>query len=494
LNWRLSQLIVTLVGVQLFVEIIFACLLVYSVNQAELILAQQEHAKQIISSCQEYASVVYECGMAFELYRQSLPNGRGYITTKRISAIDENIFALKEELKGDSAQLARVDRLEHLSQLSKKLLQQAQSVVDRDPIRYLPMEAVFVQRFLAVTSQTLPCLFEISENAKLSLKDIDQNKLSSWQSLRIVVLAGLVINALFSCLVIWLVLTKLSKRLAVLVTNTELLAVDKPLNPELGGKDELSMIDKSFHKMAVTMHDAAQKERDVEEMKRQFVAMVSHELRTPLTSINGLLYLLAKGNWNAAEPIKDRAGKSGKELTRVISLVEDLLSIEQLESGNMQLVPDLVTIEAIFDSAVTSVATVAEQRHVQVKVEPCSLSIEADPRRIIQVVINLLSNAIKFSPENGVVWLSCHEENGFAVLSVKDEGRGIPADKLESIFDRFHQVEIGDAQQKGGIGLGLSICRGIVEAHGGTISVESAVGKGSTFCVRLPMTFTAVGS
>ena len=117
---------------------------------------------------------------------------------------------------------------------------------------------------------------------------------------------------------------------------------------------------------------------------------------------------------------------------------------------------------------------------------PLSAAIRVDPGRIVQALVNLLGNAIKFSPRGGHIEFAAERNGSNVVFSVKDEGRGIPRDKLETIFERFQQVDASDAREKGGTGLGLAICRSIVQQHGGRVWAESEPGAGSTFYVQLP--------
>lgn len=127
-----------------------------------------------------------------------------------------------------------------------------------------------------------------------------------------------------------------------------------------------------------------------------------------------------------------------------------------------------------------------EKAGVAFSIAPFPARVSADPFRILQALNNLLNNAIKFSPERSTVWLTAAHQGNEILIQVKDQGRGIPLDKLEAIFERFQQVDASDAREKGGSGLGLPICRGIVQQHGGRIWVESTLGKGSTFFLALP--------
>jgi signal transduction histidine kinase len=141
-----------------------------------------------------------------------------------------------------------------------------------------------------------------------------------------------------------------------------------------------------------------------------------------------------------------------------------------------------------------SIRPIAEEAGVRLEMDAVTISASVDPVRISQVLTNLVGNAIKFSPMGGCVAVSVSAADGRALISIRDEGRGIPAEQIESVFDRFHQVDRSDARQRGGTGLGLAISRQIVMQHGGRIWAESAVGTGSTFFVALPLEIAAIAA
>ncbi len=227
--------------------------------------------------------------------------------------------------------------------------------------------------------------------------------------------------------------------------------------------------------------------RQIERLKRDLIAMVSHDLRTPLMSMLISLAMITEGR---AGPISDRAKEllqsceTGVE--RLIALVKSLLDAEKIKSGKMNLDRRQLPLSVIVDSAVDAVAAFASQHEVNIELQTKDMEITADGERIVQVVINLLSNAVKFSPTGGSVKIANVDTAQYVEIRVIDQGRGVPADYKDIIFERFQQVSTTDATEKGGTGLGLPICKAIIEEHGGTIGVESEEGKGSTFWFRLP--------
>ncbi|NJO43411.1 MAG: GHKL domain-containing protein [Cyanobacteria bacterium CRU_2_1] len=171
---------------------------------------------------------------------------------------------------------------------------------------------------------------------------------------------------------------------------------------------------------------------------------------------------------------------------RLVRLVNDILDLERLDSGRVPLVMEVCGAEDLMQKAVGGVQSIADQAVVMLSVIPTDAQVWAAPDSIIQTLTNLLGNAIKFSPPHTVITLAAQPQSDWILFQVKDQGRGIPADKLETIFGRFQQVDVSDSRQKGGTGLGLAICQSIIQQHGGNIWVESTLGEGSTFCFTLP--------
>jgi PAS domain S-box-containing protein len=227
--------------------------------------------------------------------------------------------------------------------------------------------------------------------------------------------------------------------------------------------------------------------REIDRLKSELVSVVSHELRTPLTSIRGALGLLA-GGLLRSQPEK---GKRMLEIAisntdRLVRLINDILDLERMESGKMNMEKRPCIATDMMTEAADNVRELAEKAGVTLSVSPYPSRIWVDPDRLIQAFVNLLSNAIKFSARGGTVWLSATPQANQILFQVKDQGRGIPQEKLESIFERFQQVDASDRREKGGTGLGLPITRSIVQQHGGRICVKSTLGQGTTFSFTLP--------
>jgi PAS domain S-box-containing protein len=225
----------------------------------------------------------------------------------------------------------------------------------------------------------------------------------------------------------------------------------------------------------------------LEAIKDQLIANVSHELRTPLTAISASLGLLRSGRLDAyPERTAAMVDLASRNAERLIRLVNDSLDVERMARAALSLERVSYPLRALLSEAVDTVRSLAERAGIFVVVTAPDLEWSLDPGHLHRVLVNLLGNALKFSEPDGTVWISAEMRGGELEISVRDRGRGIPAEKLEAIFGRFEQVQTSDAREKGGSGLGLAICRGLVELHGGRIWAESAPGSGSTFRVVLP--------
>lgn len=230
---------------------------------------------------------------------------------------------------------------------------------------------------------------------------------------------------------------------------------------------------------------------DITERKRlenEFISLVSHELRTPMTSTIGALDLLNSGQLGT---LSDR-GKQILQVAirnseRLIRLVNDILDLERMKSGKIVIEPAECNLKPLLVQATQTMQAMATKVEVELVLEPCDVVLSLDSDRLLQTLTNLLSNGIKFTQAGGKVKLKAIVKNNICQILVQDTGRGIPEDKLESIFERFQQVDASDSRSKGGIGLGLAICRHIVEGHNGKIWVESVLGKGSAFYIELPV-------
>jgi PAS domain S-box-containing protein len=238
------------------------------------------------------------------------------------------------------------------------------------------------------------------------------------------------------------------------------------------------------------IHDDSER-KQAERMKQEVVAMITHDLRTPVATLRNVLEMLSADMFGKL----DERGKgmlkvADTSTAQMLSLINDLLDIEKIKAGMLELNLADVDLDAVLDSTCNALSPAALERQITVEVRRASVQVIADEERLARVITNLVANALKFSPPKTTISVFADKQDGFAKISVQDEGRGIPEQLLPSIFDRFTQVKSSDARLKGGSGLGLSICKALVELHGGTISATSIKNQGSTFSFTVPLVKT----
>jgi len=227
--------------------------------------------------------------------------------------------------------------------------------------------------------------------------------------------------------------------------------------------------------------------KTVERLRKEVMQMVSHDLRTPLATVGNVLSILEDGRaGDLSEKGKQLVAIAQRNVERLVSLVNDLLEVEKMRAGGLTLDLDVVPLSYLFEEAMQSVSGWAQEHQVLIEAFPTNLKVFCDELRLVQVLVNLLANAVKFSSPGSRVQLSATETREYIEISVRDEGRGIPQNQLELIFERFTQVRLEDENEKNGTGLGLAICKAIVERHDGNIKAESTEGVGSVFTVQIP--------
>jgi PAS domain S-box-containing protein len=228
-------------------------------------------------------------------------------------------------------------------------------------------------------------------------------------------------------------------------------------------------------------------EKQLERVKQEFFSMVSHDLRTPITSVRAFMTHLESGGLYGTLSEKGQKQLRGVEenLDRMIRLTTDLLDLDKLEAGQMQIEQDTLSVKDLLNNSVDSLRQIAEQKRVSLVVQETDLEAYGDIHRLTQVLVNLLANAIKFSPEDSTVEINAVTMRHQIEIQVVDHGRGIPPAMQEIIFERYKQVEASDSKVKKGSGLGLAIAKAFVDAHNGQIGVSSEEGKGTKFWFRI---------
>lgn len=241
--------------------------------------------------------------------------------------------------------------------------------------------------------------------------------------------------------------------------------------------------------LAETFNYMAAKLREVDKMKNDFYAVMSHELRTPLTSIKEGSKILMDGIiGDLSDKQKMILDIISKESKRLIEMVNNILDLSKLEAGMVRFNFTEVELDSLIKRVIYELTPLAESKHIKIETDfSGSDIINVDPERMMHVMRNLIGNAIKFTPENGTITIKTERVDNNVIVSIKDTGAGIPREYIDRIFDKFTQVNSSKYQHMKGTGIGLSIVKHIIHAHGGTVWVESREGQGSTFYVSLPL-------
>ncbi|WP_412768162.1 cell wall metabolism sensor histidine kinase WalK [Weissella cibaria] len=244
--------------------------------------------------------------------------------------------------------------------------------------------------------------------------------------------------------------------------------------------------------LVIVLHDVTEQQR-IELERRQFVSNVSHELRTPLTSVKSYVDALQEGAIDDPEVARNFLAVAQDETTRMIHMINDLLELSRMDSGTMKIETEYVNVGELFnyilnrfDMIIANDDKPEKYYTIKREIPKVQIWVELDTSKFTQVIDNIMNNAIKYSPDGGVVTARMIDNQKEVVLSITDQGLGIPKKDLGHIFDRFFRVDKARSRAQGGTGLGLAISKEIIERFGGRIWVESAEGQGSTFSISLP--------
>lgn len=486
LNLKLAHKALILIAIPLVCELLLVYQLSSMLREAELETRREQHAKEIVVCGSSLVSCLL--GAAKALASLAFTSDKKKSLDRYHQAVDAvpDLFKrLKALTAGTDIDMRELDKLEDVSNRIMAITDDAVLAAQNGSAREGLHRLTQLKPLLQECEQQIEV---VSRQARRVEEESPKIQALARHRMQMVLYVAIIFNVLVAVALALFYTKSTTGRLRILMDNTRRLSAGQQLLPGIQGSDEIAHLDQTFHDMAAALAAAKAKEDEINRMKQDFLSMVSHDLRTPLTSVQIFLHLLTSEAYGSTNPeIAGRAEAAERNVARLVDMVSNLLNMEKLEEGSVELDRRNTQVSQLFEQAVDSLREFADRHEVTIVVEPCDATIFVDNDRMVQVLVNLLSNAIKFSPQGGSVRLIGRADSDFLEISVVDQGRGIPENMREAIFQKYKQVEGADATHRKGTGLGLAIARALVETHGGTLGVTSEEGKGSTFWLRLPM-------
>ncbi len=473
-----------LVSIPLIFELLFVGTLGVLLKQSQEITRKETRSRAVVAEANQLSRCLFDAGSALIAWKYFRSDAFINREKENINQFETGLARLKDLTAEDARQKHHVLKLEVMGHRIIALFNEYQTVVGAKTT-YPTLEPL--QRLRFIQQGLNPFLSEVQALDKEESNLIESYPLSAkkaQETLDHVLIAGVLIN-IFITLALAIYFSKeITRRIRVVIENSQRLASKQPLLEAVSGNDEVAEMDSVFHQMA--------KELAISERKRrEIIEMVGHDLRSPLSAIKVTLALLNEGIYGGlSDKGKNRVLAAEQSSERLLMLINDLLDVERLESGTFVLETDDIGMKNAIEDSVAVVKPLADNKRLTIVIE-CDeeLQLEADKKRLAQIMVNILSNAIKFSPEGKAIKINAKALENTVRIEVEDEGPGISAADKERIFEHYQQSTDKDSSSDSepSSGLGLSICKALIDAHKGTIGVDSNSGHGSTFWFELPL-------
>jgi len=466
-------------AVPLVLGLIYLAVLSVMLENAEATATRESRSRAIIAEANHAQRDLFDAGSAIVAWNYMRSDVLEERLDKCLAAIPERASRLKELMKDDPSRAGQLKELGLQATKVVGVLQWHKKRIKETPQDVYHFEFGKFRRQIEGAFKTyVDELHTLTYEEQKIQEHVPQNEEARKQEIRLYIFGGVLLNLALSLGLATFFSRDIAARLQILSENAGRFVERKSLLPPVAGSDEVAEVDAAFRKMAEEVNEA-------EETKQAFVAMVSHDLRSPLSAIQGAIELVESGLYGEiSDKGKVRLESAQRECDRLLSLINELLDIEKIEAGMMEMNLQTTDLAEVAMHSAETLKAVADLKGIKFEIFGGHIEAFVDRERMIQVFINLFSNAIKYSPRGGTVTVTLAHEKKYASVKIEDHGRGIPRDALETVFDRFKQAHGGGA---GTSGLGLAICKAIVEAHHGKIGVVSEVGSGSLFWMQLPI-------
>lgn len=466
-----------------FLELSFVLLLFWQLKEAESEAIKEGRAKDIFKHTLSVSREMYKGHELLSIWQAKQDSETESRLRRTFGIVLADLDFLKESAKEDREELAL---LIGLQSGAKALFQQVYDLLEAARNAPESKKADLIAGLAAELRGPRSAV------QKLALRYVKQSQLKYYsrtsskdllrKNMQVIVVLGLLGNIGIALALAQFFAGNISSRLMVIISNTRKLKEGMELDDPLPGRDEIVSLDSSFHEMAAQI-------KEHERMRRTYVNFFREDLFRPLTLVAANICALQAGeeeNLNADG--RKMLGSAKSNLSRLVHIVETLTDASSLSPPEMRLNHVPTSVAKIVQKSLDSVGEFVSGYNVTIEIKTEEDYVfEADEDRIVQVLVNLLSNAAKFSKAGASVCVEATRSAGHVLFSVLDQGRGVPAEQQKLIFEKFQQVSAADGQRGTGTGLGLNLCKKIVELHGGQIGLESEFNKGSRFWFRLPV-------
>lgn len=468
-----------LVLVPVLLEVAFLVALTASLQRAEYAAWKASHSQALVSEANKLTLLIYQSGLSLFYYAATKNPFFAEQYSEAVGKAPEHIRLLKNLALVGNRKTESLERIDKLNNWLSDLTSEVKNSLDAENQR-----ALMAYDWKVEIGRQLHELIKELQNYSKSEAEIERVDFDAQDRARNLVIAclaiGVVINLVLAVALVYFFSKGIVRRIRVMIDNTKKIAESEPLNPIVDGSDEIAELDQFTHKMADALKVS-------EEKRNELMAMVGHDLRSPIAAVNGATKLMLVGAVGSFdENVKGELEKVERNTRRLIDLINDLLDVEKIAAGKLKLICSPVNVDDIFEDTLIALKGFGDAKRLKLEAAQTGLTVYAEADRLVQVLVNLCSNAIKFSPEGGSVLIDATAGDGFVEFSVADQGPGISEDLKDRLFGRFEQSSADSKSKRGSSGLGLSICKSLVELHGGTIGVESELGKGSTFWFKIP--------
>ncbi len=448
-------------------------------HQAEHQNWRNEHAKALITESNELMKLFYDASVSLLALAAHKGDSFLAIYKRRCEEIPHQVELVRSIAISNPDDSVTFSKIEKSSNKALYILQRSAKLIEEGN-RSLAFISGYElhQETLQVSSELMSELQAFVDRERKIAEFGSKQEVQLRRQLENLTYAGVALNVAITIALVMLFTRSITSRLDVMVDNTVLLTKKQPLHPVSAGHDEIARLDQVFHDMADSL-------RTAEQAQKEFLSIISHELRSPLSAIQATLTLLSSGAYGPqSDYVTGRIRAAELNAIRLIALINEILQIHKMEAGKLTLNFESVLLAPIVERSVDTAKALAESKALTFTAEGRSVEVFADPARLEQVLVNLLANAVRFSPPNGTIAIDTIVTAESVEVRVCDQGPGIPESKLAAIFDRFEQVS--EKIEANTTGLGLTICKQIIEGHGGTIGVRSEEPKGSIFFFVLP--------